>query len=118
MQNITTIGLDLAKSVFQVHCADDDGKVVMRRKLCRNQVAAFFAALPPCRIGMKACASAHHWARTLQTFGHDVRLIAPQFVKPFVKTNKNDAADAEAICEAMVRPTMRFAPVKNCQKLR
>lgn len=113
MTNITSVGLDLAKSVFQVHCADQDGRPIARKKLRRGQVVGFFAKLPACLVGMEACGSAHHWARTLQAFGHDVRLIAPQFVKPFVKTNKNDAADAEAICEAMLRPTMRFASIKS-----
>lgn len=113
---ITTVGLDLAKSAFQVHCADADGKPVVRRKLRRSQVAGFFAQLPACLIGLEACASAHHWARTLQAFGHEVRLIPPQYVKPFVKTNKNDAVDAEAICEALMRPTMRFAPVKSVEQ--
>lgn len=116
MKNVTTVGLDLAKSVFQVHCADDDGKPVLRRKLRRGQVAGFFAELKPCLVGLEACASAHHWARTLQALGHEVRLIPPQYVKPFVKTNKNDAVDAEAICEALMRPTMRFAPVKSAQQ--
>jgi transposase len=116
MSNITTIGLDLAKSVFQVHGADDDGRPVVRKKLRRGQVLGFFAKLPACLVGMEACSSAHHWARELQKLGHEVRLILPQYVKPFVKTNKNDAADAEAICEAVTRPTMRFAPVKNCEQ--
>ena len=109
MTNITTIGLDLAKSVFQVHVADRDGRPVLRRKLRRSQVLGFFAKLPPCVIGIEACASAHYWARELQELGHSVRLIPPQYVKPFVKTNKNDASDAEAICEAMTRPSMRWS---------
>ena len=113
MTQITVIGLDLAKRVFQVHGADGDGQPVLRRKLRRAQVRTFFSELPPCLIGMEACASAHHWARELQVLGHEVRLIPPQYVRPFVKTNKNDAADAEAICEAVTRPTMRFAPVKS-----
>ena len=116
MSKITTVGLDLAKSVFQVHCADEDGKPVVRKRLRRSQVIAFFAALEPCLVAMEACAGAHHWARLLQGQGHDVRLIAPHYVKPFVKTNKNDAADAEAICEAVLRPTMRFAPVKSADQ--
>ncbi len=110
---ITTVGLDLAKNVFQVHGADATGKAVLRRRLRRDQVAAFFARLSPCLVGMEACGSAHHWARKLQGLGHTVRLIAPQFVKPFVKSNKNDVADAEAICEAVSRPSMRFVPVKS-----
>lgn len=96
---VTTVGLDLAKNVFQVHGVNGHGKAVIRKQLRRNQVA-FFANLPSCLVGMEACASAHHWARKLQTLGHTVRLMAPQFVKPYVKSNKNDAADAEAICEA------------------
>ncbi len=116
MLNITAVGLDLAKSVFQVHCADKDGRPVLRKKLRRGQVLKFFAGLPPCLIGMEACGSAHYWARELQKLGHEVRLIPPQYVKPFVKTNKNDACDAEAICEALSRPTMRFAPIKNAEQ--
>ncbi len=110
---VTTIGIDLAKNVIQVHGVDERGKAVLKKQLKRNQVAAFFANLPPCLIGMEACASAHHWARKLEAFGHTVKLMAPQFVKPYVKTNKNDAADAEAICEAVSRPNMRFVPIKN-----
>ena len=113
---ITTVGIDLAKNVFQVHGVDERGKAVLRKQLRRAQVAVFFANLPPCVIGMEACASAHHWARTLQGFGHTVRLMAPQFVKPYVKTNKNDVADAEAICEAVGRPNMRFVPIKNIEQ--
>ena len=103
--DITTIGFDLAKTVFQVHGADGEGRVVLRRKLRRGKVLAFFAGLPSCLVGMEACASAHYWARELQALGHKVRLIPPQYVRPFVKTNKNDAADAEAICEAVTRPS-------------
>jgi len=110
---VTTVGLDLAKNVFQIHAVDERGKLVVRKQLRRDQMAVFFAKLPPCLVGMEACTSAHHWARKLQVFGHTVRLIAPQFVKPYVKTNKNDAADAEAICEAVSRPSMRFVAVKN-----
>jgi transposase len=113
---VTTIGIDLAKNVIQVHGVDERGKAVLRKQLKRVQVAAFFANLPPCLIGMEACASAHHWARKLETLGHTVKLMAPQFVKPYVKTNKNDAADAEAICEAVSRPTMRFVPMKNAEQ--
>ena len=116
MTEITTVGLDLAKSVFQVHAADRGGTPVVRKKLRRGQVLVFFAGLPPCLIGLEACASAHHWARELQALGHEVRLIPPQYVKPFVKTNKNDASDAEAICEALIRPTMRFATVKSAEQ--
>ncbi len=113
---ITTVGIDLAKNVFQVHGVDERGKAVLRRQLKRTQVAVFFANLPPCLVGMEACASAHHWARTLQRSGHTVHLVAPQFVKPYVKTNKNDVADAEAICEAVGRENMRFVPVKSIEQ--
>ena len=111
--NITTIGIDLAKNVFQVHGADEKGKAVLKKQLKRAQMLAFFANLKPCRIGMEACGSAHYWARKLQALGHTVQLIPPQYVKPFVKRNKNDAADAEAICEAMMRPNMPTVPIKN-----
>lgn len=113
---ITTVGIDLAKSVFQVHAIDQHGKVVLKKQLKRGQVAEFFANLPTCLIGMEACGSAHYWARKLQAFGHSVKLMAPQFVKPYVKTNKHDAADAEAVCEAVRRPNMRFVPVKNVEQ--
>ena len=111
--NITTIGLDLAKNVFQVHGVDEQGKAVLKKQLKRNQVLPFFANLAPCLIGMEACAAAHHWARKLVGLGHDAKLMAPQFVKPYVKSNKNDARDAEAICEAVSRPNMRFVPIKT-----
>lgn len=114
--NITTIGIDLAKSVFQVHGVDERGKVVLRKQLKRSQFAVFFSNLPACLIGMEACGSAHHWARKLQSFGHTVKLIAPQFVKPYVKSNKHDVADAEAICEAVGRPSMRFVPIKSVEQ--
>ena len=114
--NITQIGVDLAKLVFQVHGVDSRGKVRLRKQLKRGQVAAFFAQLTPCLIGMEACGGAHFWARKLMEFGHTVKLIAPQFVKPYVKSNKNDAADAEAICEAVGRPNMRFVPIKNTEQ--
>ena len=110
---ITTIGIDLAKNVFQVHGVGEGGKVMLRKALKREQMASFFANLEPCLIGMEACGSAHFWAKKLQALGHTVKLMAPQFVKPYVKTNKNDAADAEAICEAVSRPNMRFVPLKN-----
>lgn len=113
---ITTVGIDLAKNVFQVHGIDEHGKPVLKKQLKRAQMALFFANLPPCLIGMEACGSAHHWARKLQAMGHTTRLMAPQFVKPYVKTNKNDAADAEAICEAVGRPNMRFVPIKNVEQ--
>jgi transposase len=113
---ITTIGIDLAKTVFAIHGVNEHGRVVLKKLLKRDQMAAFFANLPACLIGMEACGSAHYWARKLQGMGHTVRLIARQFVKPYVKTNKNDAADAEAICEAVARPNMRFVPVKNVEQ--
>ena len=113
---VTTIGIDLAKNVFQVHGADDKGRAVLKKQLKRAEVLPFFANLAPCRIGMEACGSAHHWARKLQALGHTVQLIAPQYVKPFVKRNKNDAADAEAICEAMARPNMPAVPIKNAEQ--
>ena len=113
---ITTVGIDLAKNVFQVHGVDERGKVLLRKQIKRAEMANFFANFPPCLIGMEACASAHYWARKLIAFGHTVKLMAPQFVKPYVKTNKNDARDAEAICEAVSRPTMRFVPIKNMEQ--
>ena len=116
MTEITTVGLDLAKSWFQVHGADAQGRPLLRKKLARGKLLAFFAGLPPCLIGMEACGSAHHWARELIKLGHEVRLIPPQYVKPYVKGNKHDAADAEAICEAVTRPTMRFVPVKTIEQ--
>jgi len=114
--NITTIGLDLAKSVFQVHGVDERGKAVSRKALKRAEVMKFFAKLLPCLVGMEACGSAHFWARKLTELGHTVKLMAPQFVKPYVKTNKNDARDAEAICEAVSRPNMRFVPIKTVEQ--
>lgn len=113
---ITTIGIDLAKNVFQVHGVDARGKRVLRKQLKRAQVALFFANLPSCLIGMEACAGAHYWARKLQALGHTVKLMPPQYVKPYVKTNKNDAADAEAICEAVGRPNMRFVAIKPVEQ--
>jgi len=113
---VTTIGIDLAKAVFQVHGVNERGQAVLKKKLKRAQMAEYFAQLPPCLIGMEACGSAHFWARKLRGYGHDVRLMAPQFVKPYVKTNKNDAADAEAICEAVARPNMRFVAIKDVEQ--
>jgi transposase len=113
MQAVTTIGLDIAKSVFQVHGVDADGQVVIRRQLKRRYVLAFFQKLPPCLIGIEACASSHHWSRELQTLGHTVRLMPPAYVKPYVKRHKNDAVDAEAICEAVTRANMRFVATKT-----
>jgi transposase len=116
MGEITTIGLDLAKHVFQVHGVDADGAVVLRKQLRRGQVVSFFSRLPRCLVGMEACATAHYWARELGALGHEVRLMPAQYVKAYVKRNKNDAADAAAICEAVVRPTMRFVPVKTAEQ--
>ena len=113
---ISTIGLDLAKNVFQVHGIDANEKVLVRKQLRRSQVIAFFSALPPCLVGMEACATAHHWARELSKLGHEVRLMPAKDVKAYVKRNKNDAADAEAICEAVRRPTMRFVTVKSAEQ--
>src|SRR5262245_3063802 len=113
MQTITTIGLDIAKSVFQVHGIDAGGKVLFRRQLKRRYVLAFFQKLPSCLVGIEACASSHHWSRELQALGHTVRLMPPAYVKPYVKRQKNDATDAEAICEAVRRPTMRFVETKT-----
>lgn len=114
--NITQVGIDLAKLVFQVHGVDARGKSLLRKQLRRPQMMSFFTQLPPCLIGMEACGGAHYWARKLMALGHTVKLISPQFVKPYVKTNKNDAADAEAICEAVGRPNMRFVPIKNTEQ--
>ncbi|MGM0562054.1 MAG: IS110 family transposase, partial [Pseudomonadota bacterium] len=112
MTEVAVVGLDLAKNLFQVHGVDEAGVVVLRRQLRRSQVATYFESLPPCLIGMEACASAHHWARSLRAMGHQVRLMPPAYVKPYVKRGKTDAADAEAIAEAVTRPTMRFVAVK------
>jgi transposase len=116
MQTITTIGLDIAKSVFQVHGVDAQGIVVVRRQLKRRYVLVFFQKLPPCLIGIEACASSHHWSRELQALGHTVRLMPPAYVKPYVKRQKNDATDAEAICEAVTRPNMRFVATKTAEQ--
>ena len=110
---IALIGLDIAKSAFQVHAADSQGRPIARRKLRRVEVVTFFQTLAPCLVGLEACPSSHYWGRLIRGFGHEVRLLPAQYVRPFVKTNKNDAADAEAICEAMMRPTMRFVPIKE-----
>ena len=113
MQAVTTIGLDIAKSVFQVHGVDAAGNVIVRRQLKRRYVLPFFQKLPPCLVGIEACASSHHWSRELQALGHKVRLMPPAYVKPYVKRHKNDAADAEAICEAVTRANMRFVATKT-----
>ena len=109
----STIGLDLAKSIFQVHAINKAGDVVVRKALRRSQVLPFFANQPPCVVGMEACGTSHHWARELSMLGHEVRLMPPAYVKPYLKRGKTDANDAEAICEAVTRPTMRFVPVKS-----
>jgi len=114
--DITTIGLDLAKSVFQVHGVNASGAVAVRKTLRRSQVLPFFAKLPPCLVGMEACGTSHHWARELIRLGHEVRLMPPAYVRPYVKRGKTDANDAEAICEAVTRPTMRFVAVKSPQQ--
>ena len=116
MNEISTIGLDLAKNVFQIHGVDASGAVVLRRRLRRGAVEQFFAQLPPCTVGVEACGSAHHWARVIGRYGHQVRLMPPAYVKPYVKRNKNDTRDAEAICEAVSRPTMRFVAVKSVEQ--
>jgi transposase len=116
MGDITTIGLDLAKNVFQFHAVDEAGSVVMRKRLRRGQVLGFFAGIPSCLVGLEACAAAHHWARELITLGHEPRLMPPTYVKAYVKRNKHDAADAKAICEAVRRPSMRFVPIKTAEQ--
>src|SRR5450830_1143502 len=116
MGEVSTIGVDIAKSVFQIHGVDAAGMVVIRKRVGRAKVLEFFAGLPPCLVGMEACATAHHWARELTGLGHEVRLMPPQYVKAYVKRNKNDAADAEAICEAVKRPSMRFVPAKTTEQ--
>ena len=113
MQAVTTIGLDIAKSVFQVHGVDPAGQVLIRRQLKRRAVLAFFQKLPVCLVGIEACASSHYWSRELQALGHSVRLMPPAYVKPYIKRQKNDMADAEAICEAVARANMRFVPTKT-----
>jgi transposase len=116
MQAITTVGLDIAKSVFQVHGVDAAGQVIIRRQLKRRYVLAFFQKLPPCLVGIEACASSHHWSREIKALGHTVRLMPPAYVKPYVKRQKNDATDAEAICEAVTRANMRFVPAKTTEQ--
>lgn len=113
MSELATVGIDLAKSVFQVHGVDENGRVLVRRQLRRGQLLAFFQKLPPCLVGMEACAGSHYWGRKLQAMGHDVRLMPPSYVKPYVKRGKTDAADAAAICEAVTRPSMRFVAIKS-----
>ena len=114
---VTIVGIDLAKNVFRLHGCDEEGRAVLRRHLTRGQLLAFMAQLPACTVAMEACGSAHYWAHELEQLGHRVRLINPRFVKPYVKANKNDASDAEAICEAASRPSMRFVSVKTAAQL-
>ena len=113
MGEVSTIGLDIAKSVFQVHGVDGAGAVVIRKRISRSKMLEFFAELPPCLVGIEACPSAHHWGRELQTLGHTVKLMPPSYVKAYLKRSKNDANDAAAICEAVTRPSMRFVPIKT-----
>jgi transposase len=113
---VSVVGLDIAKNVFQVHGVDRHGEAVLRKRLRRSQGSMFFEQLTPCLVGMEATRSAHYWARVLTAYGHDVRLIAPQFVKPYLKSQKNDANDAEAIAEAVSRPSMRFVPKKSIEQ--
>ncbi len=113
---VTTIGIDIAKRIFQIHGVDKNGKTILKKKLMREQVLTFMANVPKCLVGMEACGGASYWARELIKLGHNVKLMAPQFVKPYVKTNKNDQADAEGICEALARPSMRFVPIKTVEQ--
>uniref|UniRef100_UPI00313BB0F6 IS110 family transposase n=1 Tax=Rickettsia endosymbiont of Urophora cardui TaxID=3066265 RepID=UPI00313BB0F6 len=113
---VTTIGIDIAKRIFQIHGVDKNGKTVLKKKLMRDQVLTFMANLPQCLVGMEACGGSSYWAREITKLGHEVKLMAPQFVKPYVKTNKNDQADAEAICEAVTRPNMRFVAIKTIEQ--
>jgi transposase len=113
LSSVTTVGLDLAKHVFQVHCVDGSGRVVVAKAIRRKHLLEFFASLPPCLVGLEACGSAHHWARELITLGHEVRMMPPAYVKPYIRRQKNDASDAAAICEAVTRPTMRFVGVRS-----
>jgi len=114
--SIKVVGIDLAKSIFHLHGVDVHGNIVLRKKLSRSKLMAWMANLPPCLVGMEACGGSHDWARKFRAMGHDVRLMGPQFVKPYVKSNKNDVADAEAICEAVQRPNMRFVPIKGIEQ--
>ena len=115
LSSVTIVGLDIAKNVFQVHGVDAKGAAIVARLVRRGQLLKFFASLPPCLVGMEACSSAHHWARSLIELGHEVKLIPPAYVKPYVRRNKNDAVDAAAICEAVGRPNMRFVPVRSVE---
>ena len=113
---VTTIGIDIAKRIFQIHSVNKHGKTILKKKLMRDQVLTFMSNIPRCLVGMEACGGANYWAREISKLGHEVKLMAPQFVKPYVKTNKNDEADAEAICEAVTRPNMRFVPIKSVEQ--
>ena len=115
LSSVTTVGLDLAKHVFQVHCVDASGCVVVAKAIRRNKLLEFFASLPPCLVGLEASGSAHHWARELIKLGHDARMMPPAYVKPYVRRQKNDASDAAAICEAVTRPSMRFVSVRSLE---
>src|SRR5471032_3045426 len=115
LSSVTTVGLDLAKHVFQIHCVDASGRVVVAKAIKRNKLLEFFALLPPCLVGLEACGSAHYWARELIKLGHDARMMPPAYVKPYVRRQKNDAADAAAICEAVTRPSMRFVAVRSLE---
>src|SRR5580658_723529 len=112
---VTTVGLDLAKHVFQVHGVDASGRVIVAKSLRRSKLLEFFAALPPCLVGLEACGSAHHWARELIKSGHDARMMPPAYVKPYIRRQKNDASDAAAICEAVTRPSMRFVVLRSLE---
>lgn len=114
--NITALGIDIAKNVFQLHGVDEQGKTVLQKKINRDKLVSFIAQLPPCKIGMESCGGSNYWAKTFQAFGHEVKLISPQFVKPYVKSNKNDQQDAEAICEALTRPNMRYVAIKTIEQ--
>jgi transposase len=115
LSSVTTVGLDLAKHVFQVHCIDASGRVVVAKPIRRNKLLEFFVSLPPCLVGLEASGSAHHWARELIKLGHDARMMPPAYVKPYVRRQKNDSADAAAICEAATRPSMRFVGVRSVE---
>ena len=117
MMKVTTVGIDLAKDIFRVHGCNARGRVVVSKSLTRHEFRVFMVKLPPCLVGMEACHTAHYWAHELQKFGHQVKLMAPRFIRPYVKNNKNDTRDAEAICEAVTRPTMRFVPIKSRAQL-
>ena len=115
LSSVTTVGLDLAKHVFQVHCVDASGRVVVAKPIRRNKLLEFFASLPPCLVGLEASGSAHYWARELMALGHEARIMPPAYVKPYIRRQKNDAADAAAICEAVTRPSMRFVGVRSLE---